>query len=251
MKKIMRAGVSRYCCIVMVLIVTAAVSPVSADEIEKLTGMRFAQLAWGGVLYDNWPIELGIKINETHPSYPAVGKKKGLSTWRCKECHGWDYKGKAGIYSKGSHYTGIIGIRAYANQDLVEIVKVLKNDAHAFNDILSDKALDALALFVSFGQIDVDLYIDRVTKKSIGDPTNGGRIYLTTCTKCHGEDGKEINFKDETKPEYTGTIAKKNPWETLHKIRWGHPGTQMISLLFLGLKEQLDVLSFCQTLPQR
>lgn len=239
-----------FICFFFVLALTTSVSSVAADEIKKLTGMKFAQLAWGGVLYDNWPVELGTKIDKTHPSYPAEGKKKGSSTWRCKECHGWDYKGKAGSYSKGSHYTGIIGIRAYANQDPAEIVKVLKNDLHAYGDLLPEKALDALALFVSFGQIDVDLYIDRMTKKSIGDPANGGRIYLTTCIKCHGEDGKEINFKDESKPEYIGTVANKNPWETIHKIRWGHPGTQMISLLFLGLKEQLDVLSFCQTLPQ-
>jgi thiosulfate dehydrogenase len=97
--------------------------------------------------------------------------------------------------------------------------------------------------------MDMDLYIDRTTKKGIGDSASGGRIYLSACTKCHGIDGKDINFKTEEKPEYVGTVAKNNPWETLHKIRWGHPGSQMISLLFLGLIEQLDVLAFCQTLP--
>jgi thiosulfate dehydrogenase len=226
-------------------------SLVLAGEIEKLTGKKFAQLAWGGILYDNWLVELGVKIDRTHPSYPTFGKKKGATTWRCKECHGWDYKGKAGVYSKGGHYTGIVGIRAYANQDVKKIIKILKNDTHAFGNMIPENALEALALFVSYGQIDMDLYIDRRTKKSIGDPANGGRIYLTTCVKCHGEDGKAINFKDEKNPEYIGTVANKNPWETLHKIRWGHPGSSMISLLFLSLKEQLDVLSFCQTLPRK
>jgi len=224
---------------------------VSGEEVEKLSGRKFAQLARGGILYDNWMEELAVKIEKTHPSYPADGKKSGATTWRCKECHGWDYKGKAGAYSKGSHYTGITGIRAYANQNPEEIVKVLKDKTHALNGMVPDDALEALSLFVAYGQIDIDLYVDRTTKKSIGDPSSGGRIFLATCTRCHGADGKEMNFGSQEKPEYVGTIARGNPWEALHKIRWGHPGSQMISLLFLGLKEQLDVLSFCQTLPEK
>ncbi len=223
----------------------------SAGEIEKLTGKKFAQLAQGGVLYDNWLAELGTKMEKTHPAYPAEGKQKGESTWRCKECHGWDYKGNAGAYSKGSHYTGIVGIRSYANQSPEDILKIIKNDTHAYGNMMTDDALESLALFVAYGQVDTDLYIDRLTKKSIGDNALGGRIFLTTCTKCHGEDGKDINFKDEKKPEYIGTVANSNPWETLHKIRWGHAESQMISLLFLDLKDQLDVLSFCQILPKK
>lgn len=221
-----------------------------AGDIETLTGMRFVRLAEGGILYDNWPEELGVTINKTHPSYPAGSKQEGEVTWRCKECHGWDYKGKSGNYSEGSHYTGIRGIREFANQDPKEIVKILKDDTHAFGDMIPENAYDALAIFVSYGQIDVDLYIDRLSKKPIGDLSNGGRIFLATCTKCHGYDGKDINFKDEKKPEYIGTVAKRNPWETLHKIRWGHPATPMISLVFLDLKSQLDVLAFCQALPE-
>jgi len=223
----------------------------AAQNVQELTGLRFAALAKGGVLYDNWPSETGKNINKTHPSYPAEGKKKGEATWRCKECHGWDYKGKAGAYSKGSHYTGITGIRSYANQDPMKIVKILKDDTHGFGDMISENDYNALALFVSLGQIDPDLYIDRKSKKSIGDFSNGGRIYLTTCIKCHGIDGKEINFKNEKNPEYIGTLSNKNPWEALHKIRWGHPGSSMISLLFLELKEQLDVLAFSQSLPTK
>ncbi|HUU42108.1 MAG TPA: hypothetical protein VMW42_14330 [Desulfatiglandales bacterium] len=241
------------CCMlslaVFALFVTVSLS--DAQELEKLTGKKFAQLARGGILYDNWLDELSVEIDKTHPSYPSAGQKKGAATWRCKECHGWDYKGKAGAYGSGSSFTGIVGIRAYANQNPEGILKVLKNDTHALRSLISDGDLEALAFFVAYGQIDVDLYIDRQAKKSIGDSFNGGRIFLTTCIKCHGEDGKEINFNDEKAPEYIGTVSNNNPWEVLHKIRWGQPGSQMISLLFLGLKEQLDVLSFCQTLPDK
>jgi mono/diheme cytochrome c family protein len=247
MKKAYKQFISLSCVMVLALLIN--VSAGFADEIEKLTGRTFARLATGGILYDNWPEEFGITIDKTHPAYPAEGKKKGGSTWRCKECHGWDYKGAAGAYSKGSHFTGITGIRAYANQNPEDIKRILKNDTHALGDMITEDALEELSLFVAYGQIDTDLYINRTSKKSIGDPANGGRIFLATCIKCHGDDGKEINFKTPEKPEYIGTVANENPWETLHKIRWGHPGSQMISLLFLGLKEQLDVLAFCQTLP--
>lgn len=238
-----------YLCFGVIMGLLLTVSFLSAAELEKLSGRDFAQLAWGGILYDNWLEELNVKVDKTHPAYPAAGKKKGATTWRCKECHGWDYKGKAGAYSKGDNYTGIKGIRDYANQSTSEIIKILKNDTHAYGDMIPDKALNALALFVSVGQIDVDPYINRETKKAAGDSANGSKIFLTVCIKCHGEDGKAINFKDEKTPEYIGTVAEKNPWETLHKIRWGHPGTPMVPLFFLGFKEQLDVLSFCQTLP--
>jgi thiosulfate dehydrogenase len=225
------------------------VSVTVASDIDKLTGMTFAKLAMGGILYDDWPHETGVKIGKNHPSYPPVGKQKGESTWRCKECHGWDYKGSSGAYSKGSHYTGIRGIRAYANQDPKIIIDILKDKIHLLENLMDKDEIESLALFVAYGQVDMDLYIDRNTRKSIGDPANGGRIYLSTCIKCHGSDGKDINFKDNNKPVYIGTASSRNPWETLHKIRWGHPGSPMISLLFLDLKEQLDVLSFCQSLP--
>ncbi len=226
-------------------------STLFADETKELTGRKFAQLAMGGVLYDNWASELGIKVEGNHPSYPEGAKKNGRSTWRCKECHGWDYKGKDGAYSKGSHYTGIKGIRGYAGKDPEKIKAILMNKSHVVSNMVSEDSIDALSLFVAYGQIDVDRYIDRNTRKSAGNPANGERIYMSTCTKCHGVDGKEINFKTAEKPEYIGTLANKNPWETLHKIRWGHPSSQMISLLFLDLDEQLDVLSFSQTLPKK
>jgi len=71
-------------------------------------------IAEGGRLYDKWWSELELKEpRETHPAYPTIGKKRDASTWRCKECHGWDYKGKDGAYGKGSHFTGIPEIRSY------------------------------------------------------------------------------------------------------------------------------------------
>jgi thiosulfate dehydrogenase len=244
------------CCLYAVISMAVCIVILASDsahtaELEKLSGMNFVQIVRGGLLYDNWPAELLVNIDKTHPSYPDSAQKKGPDTWRCKECHGWDYKGRDGDYSKGSHYTGIKGIREYADRDPLEVVKVLKDSTHAFGKMLSDNDYDALALFVSFGQLNMDLYINRETNKAIGDMASGGRIFLSTCIKCHGVDGRSINFKEEQGgKEYVGTVANNNPWETLHKVRWGHPDAPMVPLIFLELKEQLDVLSFCQALPR-
>jgi thiosulfate dehydrogenase len=67
-------------------------------------------------------------------------------------------------------------------------------------------------------------------------------------------DGRYLSFNyaiKRIKPAYVGTVAKENPWEVLHKIRWGHPTAMMISLNFLTPEEQNDVLAFCQTLPEK
>ena len=63
----------------------------------------------GGRLYDNWMNTTGADdVEDTHPSWPASNtSKSGSVTWRCKSCHGWDYKGAAGKYGSGSYYTGI------------------------------------------------------------------------------------------------------------------------------------------------
>ena len=86
-----------------------------ADENER---SEVWSIARGGQLYDKWWAVLGHeKPQDTHPAYPADGKRKGDTTWRCKECHGWDYRGVDGAYSKGSHYSGVKGIRSYVGKD--------------------------------------------------------------------------------------------------------------------------------------
>ena len=95
----------------------------------------------------------------------------------------------------------------------------------------------------------MDEYIDRSTKKARGDPKRGERIFQTTCVRCHGADGKEINFKTPPKAEFIGTVANANPWETLHKIRNGQPEVQMISMMAFDVQTHVDILAYTQTLP--
>ncbi|MEE8358097.1 MAG: hypothetical protein V3R82_01620, partial [Candidatus Hydrothermarchaeales archaeon] len=59
-----------------------------------------------------------------------------------------------------------------------------------------------------------------------------------------------INFGSEEDPDYIGTVANSNPWETLHKIRAGQPDSQMPSAIASGwsMQDVVDVLAYSQTL---
>lgn len=224
--------------------------PAQADEVTG--AQHLVSITKGGLLYDKWYGQLGVDApKKTHPLYPAAGKQKGASTWRCKECHGWDYKGVHGAYSKGSHFTGITGLRNMTHSSVDKIVEVLSDKKHGYAGLIPKDAMLDLAHFVSHGQVDMDEFIDRSTKKARGDAIRGERIYQTTCVRCHGVDGKEINFKSPPKAEFIGTVANGNPWETLHKIRMGQPDVQMISMLAFDVQTHVDILAYTQTLPTK
>jgi thiosulfate dehydrogenase len=211
-------------------------------------------IAEGGKLYDNWSKVVYYDSTNlpTHPAYPKTGKQKGEVTWRCKECHGWDYKGKDGAYAKGSHFTGIKGIRDFVGMAPDRIVSVIRDKTHGYTEaMIPNRALSNIARFVNHGQLDTDKYVDRATKKTQGNATRGARFFQTICAICHGFDGKQVNFRTPENPEFIGTVANENPWETLHKIRNGQPGIPMVSLGMLDIQDQVDILSYCQTLPQK
>ena len=71
---------------------------------------------------------------------------------------------------------------------------------------------------------------------------------------CHGPDGKAKNFGDAKEPEYVGTVTVDNPWELIHKVRVGQPGTEMPSSVINSKwsdKDVVDVLTHAQTLPTK
>lgn len=207
----------------------------------------------GGQLYDNWWAVLDAdEPKATHPAYPATAKRNGPTTWRCKECHGWDYKGVKGAYAKGSHRTGIKGLRNMVGADKAGIVATLRNKTHGYTEkMITPSAMNKLALFLASGQIDMDKYIDRATKKARGNQRRGAQLYQSICANCHGLDGKMLNFGSEKKPEYVGTVGKGNPWEALHKIRFGQPAANMAALSVLPIQEQVDLLAYIQGLPTK
>ena len=217
------------------------VSAADAAEIES-------RIARGGLLYDYWQkINEGLYVpKEIHPAYPKTSKKIGRATWRCKECHGWDYKGKDGYYGKGDNFTGIKGIKGYGG-DTAKIVALLKDKNHALTDqMLRPEDFEDLALFVTKGQIDMDKYIDPQTKKARGDAAKGAGYFNTICAKCHGNDGTQPKELEEP----LGKLSNRVPWEVLHKIRNGEPGEEMPALRALPVEVSSDILAYTQTLPQ-
>jgi cytochrome c553 len=223
-------------------------APAWADEIES-------SIARGGKLYDKWwTVTMSDMPSTAHPSYPADGKYKGKggTDWRCKECHGWDYAGKDGAYGKGKHFTGIKGIAGAAGKDPAAIMATLKDKTHGFSAV-SDENLRDVAHFVSKGQVSMDPYIDRATKKVKGDKAKGEPIYNTVCANCHGRDG---TLDEDGEPlgadtEPLGMVATDNPWEALHKIRNGQPGERMPAMRAFDIQVALDLLAYLQTLPTK
>jgi len=196
----------------------------------------------GGRLWDTWWIVSGLSAPPgNHPLYPPAGQKSGSTTFRCKECHGWDYKGASGAYGAGDHFTGIAGVfgSTLDPQQMFDVVvgsnEPIGHDFYSFG--LSERDAWDLVSFMQSLVIDANVFIDG-TATFVGDAVQGGQFYTTgglpSCVVCHGADGTQINFGTSENPEWLGTIATYNPWELMHKVRFGQPDGSMASWLADG-----------------
>lgn len=214
-------------------------------------------IAAGGRIFDVWWDALGRpRPRDQNPNYPATGKRTGSTTWRCVECHGWDYKGADGVTAPGGafaeRYTGIKGTLGASGKPVAEIAKTLRLPPHSYTpEMLRDDELARVALFIAKGQHDADRFIDRKTGRVKGDPARGAAVFQTLCAACHGFDGKVLNWGKPDEPAYVGTEAASLPWEVLHKIRNSHPGAAMVNLRAFPIEVAVDVLAYAQTLPQK
>ena len=213
---------------------------------------RAWRMAHGGRIYDNWWEALDREEPEgTHPAYPAAGEQSGEVTWRCKECHGWDYRGRDGIYRAGSHFTGFPGIDGAIGRPVGEIVALMRAAPHGYTpEMIADAELENLALFVSEGQVDMGSFINLETRElTAGDPARGAEVFQTVCAACHGFDGKLLNWGEGDENNYVGTEAASLPDEVMHKILNAHPGVAMANLRAFPLQDAIDVLAYAATLP--
>lgn len=223
-----------------------------------------ASIARGGRLYDKWWSEVPGASQPTtdHPLWAlqTTNKRTGADTQRCKECHGWDYKGAGGAYSSGSRKTGFSGVyrasQVMTKDQLIAILKGGTDYRHDFSTSLSDAQLGELATFLKSGVFNMVPYVDYATRKPKGtvNVSNGQTRYGRTCANCHGDDGKKLNFGTDAAPEYVGTVAVNNPWEFMHKAMNGQPGPDaedMPPVITRGwiTQDVLDVLAYSQTLP--
>jgi thiosulfate dehydrogenase len=217
-----------------------APAPLLADEIAS-------SQARGGRLYDKWyKVIKAAPPTESHTAYPADANyaDKPDANWRCKECHGWDYMGKDGAYASGKHASGIIGINGMAGADPASIIALLKGELHGYDGMMDEADFVDLANFVSGGQVDMDLYIDRGTKMAGGDAALGEAYYNTICAGCHGMDGKKV---DDMPP--MGALMG-NPWEVMHKILNGQPAESMPALRALDPQVVTDIVTYLPALPK-
>jgi mono/diheme cytochrome c family protein/ribosomal protein L37AE/L43A len=245
-------------------------------------------IARGGRLYDNWISETGAPIPPVNnPTWAlqaysgGTNTRTGADTWRCKECHGWDYKGVFGVYGDptNSHYTGFGGILDTEKTE-EQIVSYLTTGfvhgatgatVHSFDSLIEPADMAALAKFIKQGMFDTSIYIgpSGIINGSPQNFQNGAALYAFegfgvvngNCELCHGADGREINFGSATAPEYLGNLANDNPWETLHKIRFGQPNSTMPDLispvniltgeLAFDIQDAVDIVHYAQSLPQQ
>lgn len=210
-----------------------------------------ADVVKGGGMYDKWWVAASAtEPTVEHPfwSTQSTNTRTGSTTWRCKECHGWDYKGADGAYdTDNSHFTGFTGIFAttLSPQQVFDELKT----GHSFGGMtnLTDADLWDLTKFVKEGQLDIDDILDDAGV-FIGASEDGDPLYAANCSGCHGADGlSEVTPGFDAFP---GFLSNENPWEFQHKVRFGQPGTGMPALLNLITQQEVANLSaFAQTLP--
>jgi hypothetical protein len=137
---------------------TPLVSPTAAPASKPSAD----SIARGGRLYDQWWKEVkgavAPKDNQSLWASQTTNTATGSATWRCKECHGWDYKGKDGAYGSGSHKTGFPGVWDAAQKknadELAAILKGSANPQHDFSKALGASDLTDLANFLKAGLVD-------------------------------------------------------------------------------------------------
>jgi thiosulfate dehydrogenase len=217
------------------------------------------EIVWGAILYDKWFAALGVDVPlEENPLWgrQTTNSRSGPDTWRCAECHGWDYKGVDGAYGTGSHFTGFPNIKELSErmsqQEILNHLNGKTDPAHDFSQYIPDEHLSHLASFLKFGIIDDDLYIDPISLGVIaGDIVHGKELYEDVCAECHGEEGKIIVFRSEGIDEFLGTVANRDPWRFLHRTRFGTAGTTMPVGYSLGWSPEdgRDILAYAQTFP--
>ncbi len=250
--------------------VTQAIQDSAATQSKErqdyvIGGPESASQTWlissGGRLYDNWAASLGVKAPaKRHPAWPTANTSiSNEDTWRCKNCHGWDYMGRDGQYRSGANATGIAGVQKARGRDPAVIMSILGNAAHGYTDeILPQHAKYRLALFVSRGQHNAAQFV-LANDKIKGDAEQGRPIFQNVCASCHGFDGRARKLggspgRPGSNPnnaiQYVGTKAQNGPIEVLHKICNGHPGAIMVSMRGFPIEVAANLLAYAQTLPK-
>ncbi|MDH5219323.1 MAG: hypothetical protein OEX19_16585, partial [Gammaproteobacteria bacterium] len=226
----------------------------------KLDALTPEDILLGGRLYDNWWDAKNQPSEPPTEEQPLWAEREDLtvqqvnsSSWRCKSCHGWDYKGAEGAYSqirapdKYTGFPGLLQLQKDIEGNPVEAKVVFNKIAngvtseeynkapHKFSQYLNNDELHALTAFViQFGWIDIGSALS-------GSATAGEAIFKSAdrgCTDagCHDNPDKQLKIR---------TVAQTNPEEFLHKVKFGQPNTPMPG--GLNSVDSKDVLAFLRS----
>ncbi len=242
---------------------------VERNPVETLNSDLISEVVIGGRLYDNWIAETGLTTPTTaNPlgNFADSAFETDIEkTYRCKTCHGFTYEGEYG-------FAGLLD--AADSMSVEDIESIISNGfsfklgttSYVVHDYASStyglEAADitALAKFIKYGVVDTSnyLYSFGVAK---GDAANGKTLYdgAAGCSggACHGANGNARDFDDgdlTTIPnEFVGTIGQEDPWEMLHKIRFGHPGETSMPAIYdepsFTTQDAVDIMTYTQELP--
>lgn len=266
----MRTKLLLFAAIPFVALLTACGDNTQSSRDGDLDVSR-GSLRLGGLMWDRWWRVTGdAEPTDTFPLYASTeGTRSGADTWRCAECHGFDYRGAAGRYGQGTHFTGVPGVLdrvgTRTRQELFDIIATgtppgsggsAVTPEHAFGGVLSDLEIFSLVRFLIDGLVDTTLVVDPPTGISNGDAERGATLFESDvtgpCALCHGGFGKAIPVAEEDgEPGSVGTASRRDPERALHRIRWGIPGSPMPDAVgaALPLADHNDLLAFGQTLP--
>ena len=229
-------------------------SKVNATNFFNILGNAFR----GAQLYDNWMAVLDMNAPDGNSPFwylQDTNKLEGEDTWRCQECHGWDYKGSEGAFANGNHVTGFIGIQnmiGKSNEEIINYLNGTNNLEHDFSEYLSEKDMNDLAAFMQTKQVDLKLLVDYDTRQIIGHKENGAVYYQETCQECHGEKGNNIIISHDGFMMYISDLAYVDPWQAIHHARFGKPMMEFnhaFEEFGLSIYKIADIFSYVQTLP--
>jgi len=246
---------------IRILILTVAVLLMGVGTVTaRKSKTPSDDVSMGAQLYDKWYAVLGVEApagNMPIWERQTTNTRSGSDTWRCSECHGWDYKGSEGVYASGSHMTGFPNVMKLTavmpETEIVAHLKGSKDPSHDFSKYMQDEDLEKLAKFLKLGIEDDSASLDAVTLKARGaNMDNGKKLFEASCAQCHGTDGRQKVFRTEGVNEYLGTVANRDPYRFLHRTRFGVAGLKDMPVGHdLGWKttDSVDVLAYVQGLP--
>ena len=202
----------------------------------------------GGKLYDNhWLVNGTSAPAARNPDYPKEIDASDGNTWRCVSCHGWDYRGKDGHLGEVSSSPMFANLRDAVGKDPAKIIEAMMTPKHsAYLNGLAKDQLEALAYFLSSGQIDASKLIQ--AGKSTGNPKAGKDIFEGVCVSCHQADGKAYIEGESGDEPSLGWVANNRPAQAVHKIANGVPNADMLSLRILPENRLADLLAYLQSL---